>query len=188
LRSKIEQRLSVVLLSKSDASSGVLQKVRRVADYQFGIAVGSSLFPDGVVIVLSKRTGRIRHVYFGGELLATLRPRDGLFSLTIEGAKRLMGSLGDRRMWVRVQEEAVASVGKGGDVFARHVVDVDEEIRPREEVAVLDGKDRVVAVGKAMLSGREMRDFGRGVAVRVRKGWLEKVKKEKETILGGQGM
>ena len=165
----------------------VLQKIRRVADYQFGDGVGTNLFPDDVTVTFSKRTGRIRHIFLNGELLATLKPRDGFFSLGIEGAKRLVW-MEPKRLWVRVQEEAVGSVEKGGDVFAKHVVDVDEEIRPREEVIVLDKKDRVVAVGKAVLSGKEMRDFGRGVAVRVRRGSLEKVKKGKETILDEQGM
>lgn len=163
---------------------GVLQKIRRVADYQFGDGVGGNLFPDGVTVAFSKRTGRIRHIFLNGKLLATLKPRDGFFSLGIEGAKRLAETVEPKRLWVRVQEEAVASVEKGGDVFAKHVVGVDEEIRPREEVIVLDKKNRVVAVGKAVLSGEEMTDFGRGVAVRVRKGSLEKVKKGKETILG----
>jgi len=165
----------------------VLQKIRRVADYQFGDGVGTNLFGDDVTVTFSKRTGRIRHIFLNGELLATLKPRDGFFSLGIEAAKRL-ARVEPKRLWVRVQEEAVGSVEKGGDVFAKHVVDVDEEIRPREEVIVLDKKDRVVAVGKAVLSGKEMRDFGRGVAVRVRRGSLEKVKKGKETILGEQGM
>lgn len=161
----------------------VLQKIRRVADYQFGNGVGITLFPDDVTVTFSKRTGKIRHIFFNGELLATLKPRDGSFSLGIEGAKRLVW-MEPERLWVRVQEEATTSVEKGGDVFAKHVDDVDEEIRPKEEVIVLDRKGRVVAVGKAVLSGKEMRDFKRGVAVRVRRGSLEKTKKAKETILG----
>ena len=161
----------------------VLRKIRRVADYQFGDGVGTSLFPDDVIVTFSKRTGKIRHIFLNGKLLATLKPRDGFFSLGIEGAKRLVW-MEPKRLWVGVQEEAVGSVEKGGDVFAKHVVDVDEEIRPREEVIVLEKKDKVVAVGKAVLSGKEMRDFGRGVAVRVRRGSLEKAKKGERNDIG----
>jgi len=166
----------------SKRSSDVLRKIRRVADYQFGRGVGVRLFPDNVTAVFSKKTGKIKYIYLDGKLLATLKPTDGLFSLSIEGAKRL-GEMEPRRLWVQVQDEAAAFVEKGSDVFAKHVVNVDEEIRPKEEVVILNGKNRVIAVGKAMLSGREMRDFKRGVAVRVRKGDREKIKKEKETIL-----
>jgi len=45
-----------------------------------------------------------------------------------------------------------------------------------EEVIVLNGKQRVIAVGKAVLSGDEMKSFKKGVAVKVRRGDLEKAK------------
>lgn len=150
-----------------------LQKIRSIADYQFGKGVGENLFPENVEIVYSRKTGRIRHVYANEKLLATLRPRDGLFSLTVTGAKRLWEHVQHGRLWVKVQDEAAPFVAKGRSVFAKHVIDVDEDIRPQEEVIVINEKNQVVAVGKAMLSGREMTAFKRGVAVRVRRGAAE---------------
>jgi len=165
------------LRSMSDAGLTVLGKLRKVADYQFGRGAGENLFPGNITVVFSKRTGQIRHIYLEGKLLATLRPRDGLLSLAIDGAKRLMEGVIVTRAWVQVQEDAVDFVKKGGDLFARHVVDVGEELRPGEEVVVLDKNKRVIAVGRTMLSGDEMKEFKRGVAVRVRRGSLEKPKK-----------
>lgn len=150
-----------------------LRKIRSVADYQFGKGVGEKLFPSEAKIVHSKRTGRIRHVYLEEERLATLRPTNGLFSLTIAGAKRIMERVKPQRLWVRVREEAEPFVVKGKSVFAKHVIDADEKIRPREEVTVMNKKDEVLAVGRAMLSGREMKVFERGVAIRVRRGVAE---------------
>ena len=75
-----------------------------------------------------------------------------------------------KRLWVRIQEEAVPFVTEGRSVFAKHVIEADSEIRPQEEVIVVDSKDRVVAVGRAILTGEEMRAFKKGVAVRVRRG------------------
>jgi predicted RNA-binding protein (TIGR00451 family) len=161
----------------SNKGSELLRKIRVVADYQFGKGAGEGLFPEEVVVVLSKRTKKIRHVYLGGKLLATLRPTVGLFSLTIEGARRLACYTKPPRLWVQVQDEVAAFIEKGGDVFAKHVTDADGEIRPMEEVIVLNGKKRVIAVGKAVLSGDEMKVFKKGVAVKVRRGDLEKVKK-----------
>ena len=154
-----------------------LQKIRSIGDYQFGKDLGKELFPSDVKIVHSKRTGRIRHVFLGHDRLATLRPTDGLFALTITGAKRLMKSAKPPRLWVRVQEQAEPFVVKGKSVFAKHVVEADEEIRPQEEVIVVNEKNEVVAVGRAILPGREMKAFKRGVAVRVRRGTAEEVKK-----------
>ncbi|MCK5403375.1 pseudouridine synthase, partial [Candidatus Bathyarchaeota archaeon] len=47
---------------------------------------------------------------------------------------------------------------------------VDGKIRPGEEVVVINNKNIVLAVGKALLSGDEMLAFNRGVAVKVRRG------------------
>ncbi len=150
-----------------------LQKIRSTADYQFGKSVGAKLFPDDVDISYSKRTGRIRHIRLDGNILATLRPRDGLFSLTVAGAKRLWEASQSKRLWVKVQDDVAPFIAVGKSVFAKHVVDADEEIRPREEVVVLNEENVVVAVGSALLSGGEMVAFKRGVAVRVRRGVAE---------------
>lgn len=147
-----------------------LQKIRSVADYQFGRGVGAALFPEGVEMTHSRRTGRIRHVCLEGVLLATLRPRDGMFSLTIAGARRMASTLPPPRMRVVVREDVERFIAEGGNAFAKHVVGADPEIRPREEVIVTNSRGEVLAVGRALLTGREMLAFKRGVAVRTRRG------------------
>ena len=152
----------------------LLWKIRCLADYQFRKGAGKELFPENVTLALSKRTGRIRYIYLNGELLATIRPSDGLLTLTVEGAERLMKAKCSKRMLVVVQDDVSSFIQKGRNVFAKHVVSASEEIRPGEEVIVVDSKSNILAVGKAILSGKEMKFFNRGVAVQVRKGSLEK--------------
>ena len=144
-------------------------RIRKTADYQFGNGIGDVLFPDSATISFSKQTRRIRHVFLGGSLLATLRPTDGMFSLTIHGAKRLANAK-PMKQYVKVSNDVASFIAEGKSVFAKHVVDVDDEIRPREEVIVLNEKSEVLAVGRAVLTGKEMMVFNRGVAVRVRRG------------------
>jgi predicted RNA-binding protein (TIGR00451 family) len=151
-----------------------LGKIRSVADYQFGRDAGKKLFPDEVNIVYSKNTGKIRHIHLKKELLATLRPTTGLFVLTLAGAKRLTRELKPIRCWVKIMDEAEPFVAKGRSAFAKHVIDADMEIRPQDEVIVMNMKNDVLAVGRALLSGKEMKEFCRGVAVRVRRGVAEK--------------
>jgi len=155
---------------------GDLQKIRSVGDYQFGKGFGQKLFPSAVEITYSKRTRRIRYVFLNQDRLVTLRPTDGLFSLTVMGAERLMEKTGCLRLCVMVKEEAVPFIAKGRSVFAKHVIEASGEIRPQEEVIVIDGKSAVLAVGRAMLSGKEMKTFKKGVAVRVRRGSAEKTR------------
>ena len=152
----------------------VFQKIRSVADYQFGRDVGEKLFPAEVRIVYSKKTKKIRHIHLKEELLATLRPTTGLFVLTIAGAKRITREVKPRRLWVKIQDDAEPFVSKGRSAFAKHVIDADAEIRPQEEVIVINTKNEVLAVGRALLSGKEMKEFSRGMAVRIRRGVAEK--------------
>lgn len=157
-----------------DEINYTLERIRKIADYQFGKGVGEKLFPNNVKIVFSKRTGRIRHVYLNGKLLATLNPITGFFTLTIDGAKKVLETMQPKRLWIQVKDDAVPFVEGGSDVFVKHVVDLDENILPGEEVIVVDREGKVIAVGRAMLSGAEIKSFNRGIAVKVRRGRKEK--------------
>lgn len=147
-----------------------LKRIRGIVDYQFGAGCGAALFPEGVTITRSKNTGRIRHVYLHDVLLASLRPMDGLFTLTIAGAERLLAGVDDPGFTVTVEDEVSGFIAQGRNVFAKHVVDAGEAIRPGDEVVVLDSGGRVLAVGRALLNREEMLAFGVGVAVKVRRG------------------
>lgn len=150
-----------------------IRRIRSVADYQFGKGVGEKLFPENVEIIYSKRTGRIRYVYLDGKRLATLRPMDGLLSLSIEGAKRIIENHIPAKCIVTVKNDISKFIAEGGDVFAVHVIKADREIRPKDEVVVVNENGEVLAVGRAILSGEEMTAFKTGVAVKVRHGVLE---------------
>jgi len=69
-----------------------------------------------------------------------------------------------------VQKAVSEFIADGGDVFAVHVVKADEEVRAKDEVIVVDEDNRVLAVGRALLSSVEMTAFKTGVAVKVRHG------------------
>ena len=148
-------------------------KVRSVADYQFGKGVGALLFPDNTEIVLSPRTGRIRYLNLNGERLATLRPTDGMLSLSIKAAKFMTENTPSAKCFVTVQNDVAQYIAAGGDVFAVHVVKVDDEIGAKDEVIILDEDKHVLAVGRAVLSSGEILAFKTGVAVKVRHGSKE---------------
>lgn len=147
-----------------------LRRIRAVAGYQFGPGAGDALFPDEVRIVHSRNTGRIRHIYLGQDLQATFRPNDGVFTLTIAAAKRLMERVPDLGYAVVVSEDAAEFVAQGKNVFAKHVLHAGEKIRPGEEVVIMSEKQGVIGVGKAILLAEEMKEFKTGVAVRTRRG------------------
>lgn len=141
--------------------------VEDIAVYQFGIKA-FSLFNDTRIVHGS--TGKIRQIYKDDTLLATLRPMDGLFVLTFEGAELLHHVLPFPTRRVVVDEEAVPFVKEGKDVFAKFVIDLDSTLRAYEEVLAVDDQDTLLGVGRLLLAPEEVKAFTRGVAVQTRRG------------------
>jgi uncharacterized protein with predicted RNA binding PUA domain len=145
-------------------------KIRSIADYQFGKNVGKKIFPENATFEFSKRTGRIRFINLNGERLATLRPTDGLFSLSIKAAKHIVENIPEAKGIVTLENDVAQYIAAGGDVFAVHVVQVDNEIRAKDEVIIIDKNRQLLAVGRTTLSAPEIHAFKTGVAVKVRHG------------------
>jgi len=146
-----------------------IQRLKAIADYQFDQGVGEALF-RGELRAVKGKGGKIRQVWADGKPLCSIRASDGFIVLNKEGAIRVHSALKFPRLRVVVADEAVPFVRKGRDVFAKHVVEADPEIRPAEEVLVVDQRDRLLATGRAVLTGEEMKAFKVGVAVKVRRG------------------
>ncbi|RLI80479.1 pseudouridine synthase [Archaeoglobales archaeon] len=154
-----------------------LSIVRRIADYQFGKGAGKTLFPEDCRFILSPSSGRIRQIMDAkGVRIATMKADSGWFTLGIEGAKRLHNFFDYPKLRVVVLNEISMFIAEGKNVFAKHVVDVDEKIRANDEVIVVDEDDNLLATGKCMLSAFEMLEMRRGVAVSVRQS-ISKVEK-----------
>lgn len=146
----------------------MLKRARIIADYQFGRGAGQALFSDDTTYSLSK-TGRLRYLYAGKERIATVRASDNLLTLSMIGAKRLHVAFPSPRLRVVASDDAAPFVAKGGNVFAKHVLSVDSEIRAGEEVLVVDSGDSLLATGTAILAPEEMLQIKRGLAVQTRK-------------------
>lgn len=146
------------------------EKIKYVADYQFGNGAGEALFYGDIQIVKSRKTGKIRHVYDNKELIATLRASDGVFVLSILGAKRLHEFLKYPKNRVVVNSDAEPFAREGKSIFAKFVIDIDINIRANEEVLIVNENDDLLAFGKSILNAREIKDFKVGQAVKTRKG------------------
>lgn len=147
-----------------------LQKIRSIADYQFGFGAGDAIFSKNIRIQYSKKTGRIRHVFCGDLLYANYRPNDALFTLTIAGATQLVAILPNFSYKVTVMDDVVDVVSSGKNVMAKHVLDAGSDIRSGDEVIVVDKENNIIAVGKAVLTREEMLSYKTGVAVKTRRG------------------
>ncbi len=154
-------------------SSSQLRKLVGIGNYQFGQGLGSILFSGKLLLECSRKTGRIRHIYSRNRLIATLRPKDGYLALTLHGASIILSRVNIPSSLVVVQTDVSDAIKAGGDVFSKHVARANHDLRPGEEVIVTDEDGSLLGVGSAVLSGRDMAAFRRGVAVKLRKGVSE---------------
>ncbi|WXG43029.1 MAG: PUA domain-containing protein [Promethearchaeati archaeon SRVP18_Atabeyarchaeia-1] len=145
-----------------------LRKIRMIADYQFSDGAGILLFPSGVSVSSSPRTGKIKEIRDGDVYIATLNPKSGVFSLSIDGARRLVGTKGNPIMVVR--SDFVSEIAGGGNVFAKHVAEAEPGIRAGNEAVAVSEDSSVLATGRSLLCGDEAKRFKRGVAIKVRRG------------------
>ena len=146
----------------------MLKRARIIADFQFGKGAGDALFPGDTSYSLSK-TRRLRYLYSEKERIATVRASDNLLTLSMLGARRLHAFLPPPHLRVVASDDAAPFIAKGGNLFAKHVLEVDREIRAGEEVLVVDSSDRLLATGTAVLALEEMMQIKRGLAVAARK-------------------
>ena len=146
-----------------------LERVRTIADLQFGRGIGARLFPDGVTFTRST-TGRVRNVMLGEDRLGTVRAQDGRLVLGLAGAQRLHEMLPPPAYRAVVLDEVEEFVAAGKNAMAKHVAEADPQIRAGDEVLVVASGDRLAATGTAVLSGPEMTACMYGVAVNVRSG------------------
>ncbi|MGB9937042.1 MAG: tRNA guanosine(15) transglycosylase TgtA [Methanobacterium sp.] len=147
-----------------------IEKIKFIADYQFGKGAGNALFTGDINLEKSRKTGKIRHVYDGKELIATVRASDGIFVLNMNGAKRLHSYLPYPQNRVVVNSDAEPFAREGKSIFAKFVIDIDMNIRANEEVLIVNENDDLLAFGKSILNAREIKDFNTGQAVKTRKG------------------
>ncbi len=147
-------------------------KIMAVADYQFGEGAGAALFEGNIKVERSRKTGKIRHIYYDNDLIATMRASDSYFVLSKEGARRLHSRTEYPRNRVVVNADSEPYAQEGKSIFAKFVIECDKNIRANEEVLIVNEKDELLAFGKSLLNYEEIMDFNVGQAIKTRKGGM----------------
>ncbi|ACJ16995.1 RNA-binding protein [Thermococcus onnurineus NA1] len=140
--------------TKEDRTYRYFEGIRKVFDFYFGIGAGEAVLPDKGQVKGSK----MLRLFVDGQQTGTYK--DGVISVTPFGMQRVYDAT--KSYWVKIDFDL------RGDVFAVGVGEADERIRPGDIVGIVRD-EKVVGVGKAVLSGEEMVRAKKGVAVKVRK-------------------
>jgi uncharacterized protein with predicted RNA binding PUA domain len=149
-----------------------LRQVKAISDYQFGKDITDLLFndQDKIRIERSVATQKIRYIYLDGKLILALRPNNGFFTLSIHSARIIIENTAPPKLRVIVLNDVSEFIKKGRNVFCKHVMDVDENLRASDEVIVVNQNDELLAIGRLKLPPMYMTSLSSGVAVNVRKG------------------
>ncbi len=149
-----------------------LRKVKAISDYQFGQSVTDILFEDESEIhfEFSKNTGKIKHVFYRDKLLLNLRPTNGFFTLSLFSAEKIIKNIPTPRLRGIVMNEISDFIKIGRNVFCKHITDIDDNLRPSDEIIVVNQEDEILAIGKLVIPVPYVRSFKTGIAIKVRKG------------------
>jgi 7-cyano-7-deazaguanine tRNA-ribosyltransferase len=145
-----------------------MRRISAVADMQFGRGASEALLNGEITIIKSKRTGKIRNIICDGSHVISMRAEDGLFTLKLDGGRRLHRGLKYPLLRVVVTDDAVPFVKEGKSVFAKFVKDCDPDLRPFDECLIVNENDTLLAVGRILLNRDEMLAFRHGMAVKTR--------------------
>lgn len=140
-------------------------KLQCTIDALFGKGVSKSL-PKKLEFVFSKKNGRIRNVSHDKKLLCTLRI-DGGLAITPYFAQILLKSKKFKENCLEVDADSKPFVEEGKSVFCSHVLWCGKNVKIASDTPILF-KNKVIAVGKAVLSAEMISSMKRGVAVKVR--------------------
>ena len=151
-------------------------KLKHTIDALFGVGVSKQL-PKNLDMTFSRKTGRIRTVSHEDKLLCTLRI-DGGLAISPYFAQIMLKNKKFKDNCVEINQEAAPFVQEGRSVFCKHVVWCGKNVKIAADTPVLF-KNKVIAVGRAILSKEMIDDFDRGVAIKVRDS-LKSPKEKKE--------
>lgn len=144
-------------------------KIKAQMNYQFG-ENASDCLPANMQIKRSRKTGRIRAIFEGKKLLATVRAADHMILPKKALAEKLLKAFPSPRLRVILEddEEATTCVMEGKSVFAKFVENIDPNLRAGDECLIVDKDDKLLRIGTLALAPKEVKDFTRGVTVKVR--------------------
>lgn len=133
-----------------------IHNIQQLAKFQFGI----NFIPNEIFI--NRKEQIFTKVNNKNQQIASINPKNGLLILTLSGGELLWNSGGKNINYVEVDYEI-----KKGSLFPPGFVDCNENISYNDEV-VLIKDDEFLGVGRALMSGLEMKKAKHGALVNIR--------------------
>ena len=139
-------------------------RIRATADMQYGPEAADAMLHGEVEFVRSPNNLRVRNVKVDGDHVASLRAEDGLLSLRWAGAERIRKAVAFPKHRIVVEDDAAPFIREGKNVITKSVQQADPDLRPGDDALIVTSQDRLLGVGRLVLSGHELRKIDRGIA------------------------
>ena len=148
-----------------------IQLIRSILDRDYGEGAGRAVIPDGHVVILNKAPSldRMDEVVIDGAVIASFRYDMGSgwkFVARMQGAYRIGKHFS--KGYVVCDPEAVPFIRESKNLMAPGVVDADPDIKFGDEIIIITPDREIIATGMAKMTGPEMVESTKGVAVRTR--------------------
>ncbi len=148
-----------------------IQLIRSILDRDYGEGAGRAVIPDGHVVILNKAPSldRMDEVVIDGAVIASFRYDMGSgwkFVARMQGAYRIGKHFS--KGYVVCDPEAVRFIRESKNLMAPGVVDADHDIKFGDEIIIITPDREIIATGMAKMTGPEMVESTKGVAVRTR--------------------
>lgn len=154
----LEEAFSDVEAAPSVVSN--INFLRMIADFQFGKDIGLQLIPENVKIHGRREFGL--RVFLENKYLLSFRPESGFLSLSLMAGNRILGFTNNVVTFDGVKIE-------GSTIFSKAISEADPEIRPNDEVLIINKEGNLIATGISYLSGDLLVNMDSGKGIRIRK-------------------
>jgi len=144
-----------------------IKDVKFVIDYLFGKGTHNTLVIDRFKPVFSKRTGKIKQLFYDNMLFGTFRP-NGTLALTPNAYKILSQHEMFKRNTAVIKEDQIDFVKDGFSVFVKNIKKLGENIFVGSDVFIVTPNNDLIGVGKALISHTQLKRFKSGLCIKNR--------------------
>lgn len=102
--------------------------------------------------------------------MLTLRPTNGLYTLSLFSAEKIIENTKPPRLRTIIKNEVAEFIKKGRNVFCKHVIGIDNNLRALDEVIVVNEDDELLGIGRLKIPVPYIKTFKKGIAIKIRKG------------------
>ncbi|MGQ9781700.1 MAG: PUA domain-containing protein [Nitrososphaeria archaeon] len=149
-----------------------LEDLPYILDYIYGNSIHATIDIGRVRLLVSKRTGKVKQLYYDRRLIGTFRS-NGSFAPTPSFYYLASKNPIFEQNTVIIREDAVTHIQEGSSVFVQNVKKMGRNVSVGSDVFILSPNRELIGIGRSTISTGQIERFKSGLCVknRVIKEW-----------------